>query len=70
LWTGVCAGLGAVIVEAILVGSLYLFEPFARAFIENYGFPILISFPLVFLAAFGLSLQFTMEIQFLGGKWK
>jgi hypothetical protein len=66
----VCAGLGAVIVETILVGSLYLFEPIAKVFIESHRFPILISFPLVFVAAFGLSLQFTMEMQFWRGKWK
>lgn len=67
---GLCAGLGAMIVEVILAGSLYLFEPIAKAFIEAHSSLILISFPLVFVAAFALSLQFEMEMQFLRGKWK
>jgi Kef-type K+ transport system membrane component KefB len=70
LWMSVFAGLGAVVVETILVGSLYLFEPVAKAFIEKHSTPILLCFPLIFVAGFGLSLQFSMEMQFWRGKWK
>jgi hypothetical protein len=66
----VCAGLGAIIVETILVGSLYLFEPTAKVLIEDHSVAILISLPIVFVAGFGLSLQFAMEMQFWRGKWK
>jgi thiamine transporter ThiT len=66
----VCAGLGAVMVEGILAGFLYLFEPAAKGFIQRHSISILISFPLIFVAALGLSPQFAMEMQFLRGKWK
>jgi hypothetical protein len=70
LWMGVLAGLGAVAIEAILLGSFYLFDPAAKRIIEDHSMSLLISFPVIFAAAFAFSLQFALEGQFWRGKWK
>jgi hypothetical protein len=70
LWMGVLAGLGAVVIEAILLASFYLFDPAAKKIIEDHSISLVISFPVIFVAAFGLSLQFALEGQFWRGKWK
>jgi hypothetical protein len=70
LWMGVLAGLGAVVIEAILLGSFYLFDPAAKKIIEDHNVSLVISFPVIFVAAFGFSLQFALEGQFWRGKWK
>jgi hypothetical protein len=70
LWMGVLAGLGAVVIEAILLGSFYLFDPAAKKIIEDHSISLGISIPVIFVAAFGFSLQFALEGQFWRGKWK
>lgn len=70
LWMGVLAGLGAVAIEAILVGSFYLFDSAAKKIIEDHGISLVISLPAIFVAAFGFSLQVGLEGQFWRGKWK
>ena len=70
LWMSALSGLGAVVIEGILVGGLYLFEPVAQQIMERHSASVLISFPIVFVAAFGFSIQFAMEMQFWRGKWK
>lgn len=70
LWMGGLAGLGAVAIEAILLGSFYLFDPAAKRIIEDHSMSFLASVPVIFIAAFGFSLQFALEGQFWRGKWK
>ncbi len=70
LWMGVSAGLGAIAIELILVGSFYLFDPSAKRMIESHALLLLLSLPIAFVAGFGISLQFALETQFLRGKWK
>lgn len=70
LWMSISAGLGAVVVEGIVLGAFYLFDPVAKKIVEDHSLSFLISFPIVFVAGFGCSLQFAMEMQFWRGKWK
>ena len=70
LWMGVWAGLGAAAIEAILLGSFYWFDPGIRKIIEEHCTGLVISFPVVFVSAFGISLQIALEGQFWRGKWK
>lgn len=70
LWMGLLAGLGAVVIETILLGSFYLFDPAAKKIIEDHSISLVISFPVIFVAAFGFSLQSALEGQFWRGKWK
>lgn len=70
LWMGVFAGLGAIAIELILVGSFYLFDPSAKRIIVSHAHLLLLSLPITFVAGFGISLQFALEMQFLRGKWK
>ncbi len=69
LWTIVLSGLGAVFVEAVLVGGFYLFEPLTRTVIEDHGLYLLIGIPVIFVAGFGVSLALTLESQLRRGKW-
>ena len=70
IWMSVLAGLGAVAIESILLGNFYLFDPVAKRIIEDHSMSLLISFALIFVAAFGFSLQFALKGQFWRGKWK
>jgi len=70
LWMGLLAGLGAVVIETILLGSFYLFDPSARKIIEGHSTSLIISIPVIFVVAFGFSLQFALEGQFWRGQWK
>lgn len=70
LWLSILAGLGAVVVDGILLGSFYWFLPAAKSIMENHRSSFLVSFPIIFVVGFGLSLQFALEMQFLRGKWK
>jgi len=65
----VLGGLGAVFVEAILIGAFYLFDPVAKISIVNHASHILWSVPIMFVGGFGLSLQFMLRIQLWRGKW-
>jgi hypothetical protein len=67
---GTFAGVGAVVVELILLCSFYLFDPVAKLIIEDHSTSLIISFPVIFVVAFGFSLQFALEGQFWRGKWK
>lgn len=67
---GTLAGLGAIAIELIILGSFYLFDPAAKKIIEDHSTSLFISFPVIFVAAFGFSLQFALEGQFWRGKWK
>jgi len=64
------AGLGGIFITAVLLGSVYLFEPAARMWIDAHPLYAMLSFPLIFVAGFGMSLAFTLESQFRRGKWK
>lgn len=64
------AGLGGVAIEAILVGFFYFFDAAAKALIERHETYLLIIAGVVFVAAFGFSLQFALEMQCWRGKWK
>jgi hypothetical protein len=66
----VWAGLGGVFVEALLVASLYLGSPIARAFIQGHASYLLIGVFVFFFLGFGFSLQSVLEMQFWRGKWK
>ena len=68
-WTGVFAAFGGMFIEIVLVGSLYLFEPTARRGIDLYFPYVLLSIPVIFVAAFGISLQLSMKTDFWRGKW-
>lgn len=70
LWQGVWAGLGAVVIETILLGSFYCFDPTAKRIIAAHSTSLVISFPVIFVAAFGFSLHFALESQLWRGKWK
>ena len=70
LWMSILAGLGAAVVDGILLVSLYWFDPAAKSIMENHSSSFLISFPIIFVAGFGLSLQFALEMQILRRKWK
>lgn len=70
LWGSVLSGLGGVLVEAILIGGFYLFDPVANISIVNNASYILWSLPIMFVAGLGISLQFMLRIQFWRGKWK
>ena len=70
LWMSVLAGLGGVIIEAILLGGFYLFDPVAKMTLEEHGAMVVLSFLVIFVGAFGLSLQIALEGQFWRGKWK
>ncbi|MGA9978703.1 MAG: hypothetical protein WBQ08_08720 [Candidatus Sulfotelmatobacter sp.] len=67
---GVWAGLGCVVVGAVLVGSLYLFEPSARSFVETHAAYFMVGALVLFLVGWGMSVQSVLEIQFWRGKWK
>jgi len=67
LWGSVLAG---VFVEAILIGGFSLFDPVAKVTIVNNASYVLWSVLIMFIAGFGVSLQFTLRIQFWRGKWK
>lgn len=70
LWMSVLAGFGGVVIEAIVLGGFYLFDPVAKMILEDHGPTVVLSFLVIFVAAFGLSLQVTLEGQFWRGKWK
>jgi hypothetical protein len=70
LWMGFFVGLGAIVIELILLGSFYLFDPAAKRIIEDHSTSLFVSFPVIFVTAFGFSLQFALEGQFWRGKWK
>jgi hypothetical protein len=70
LWGSVLAGLAGVFVEAILIGGFSLFDPVAKVTIVNNASYVLWSVLIMFIAGFGVSLQFTLRIQFWRGKWK
>lgn len=67
---GVWAGLGCVSVGAVLAGSLYLFEPAGKSFLDRHVSYVLVGALVLFLAGFGMSVQSLLEIQFWRGKWK
>ena len=66
----VLAGFGGVFIEVLLVGSVYLFEPTMRTFVDRHSTYFLVSVPFIFVAGFGMSLQSALEIQFWRGKWR
>jgi hypothetical protein len=70
LWGSVLAGLGGVFVEAILIGGFYLFDPVAKISIVNNASYVLWSLLIMFIAGFGVSIQFMLRIQFRRGSWK
>jgi hypothetical protein len=55
--------------KAILIGGFYFFDPVAKLSISNNVNYLLWSVPAVFLAGFGMSLQFTLRTQLWQGKW-
>jgi len=64
------AGLGGVAIETILVGFFYFFDSAAKTLIQSHEIYLFISAVVIFVAAFGFSLEFAFEIQFWRGKWK
>ena len=70
IWMSVLAGLGAVVIEVILVGGFYFFDPVAKTIIETHGGYFVVSLAVLFVAGFGLSLQLALKMQFWRGKWK
>jgi hypothetical protein len=70
LWISILAGLEAVLIEVIILGSFSLFDPTAKRIMENHSLYFLISSLVIFVAGFGVSLQFALEMQFWRGKWK
>lgn len=67
---GVWAGVGCVFIGAVLVGSLYLFEPAGKSFVDGHVPYVLVGAVVLFLAGFGMSVQSLLEGQFWRGKWK
>jgi hypothetical protein len=70
LWGSVWAGSGGLVIEVVLVGSVYLFYPDGRPLIEKHFSYVLVGAVLFFLAGFGMTLQSILEMQFRRGKWK
>ena len=70
VWGAIWAGLGSVVAVGLFIGSFYLFEPTLRPMIVLYLPYFLIGVGVLFLAGFGMSLQFVLEMQFWRGKWK
>lgn len=64
------AGLGAVFIGAVLFGAIYVFVPGIRPMIEKHLSYVVIGAIALFIAGAGMSLQSTLEFQFLRGKWK
>lgn len=65
----VLAGLGGVFSAAILFASAYLFEPAAKMWIEAHPLYVALGAIFIFVAGFGMSLSFALELQFRRGKW-
>jgi hypothetical protein len=59
----VLAGLSGVFVEAIIIGSLYLFDPVIRMAFVGWTQPLLWVTGAISLAGFGISLWFTLAVQ-------
>jgi len=62
------AGVGAVLIEVFLLVCC-LFDSGLKNYISGHLQYVLISIPLVFIAALGVSLGFTLALQFRRGKW-
>ena len=62
------AGLGAVLVEVVLL-AFCLFDSGLRNYLSGHIAYVLASIPVLFIVASGLSLGFTLAIQFRRGKW-
>lgn len=69
LWMSVPAGLGGLFATAILFASAYLFEPAAKMWIESHLLYVALGAIFIFVAGFGMSLSFALELQFRRGKW-
>ena len=70
LWMSILAGLAGVFIVGLLFGGFYLFDPVAKLTIEQHISYFLASVPVIFVAGFGISLQFVLKNQFRRGKWK
>ena len=70
VWMSAWAGLGAVFVALVLGGGFYFFEAPIRTLIDEHIYYIEAGIPIVFVAAFGISLALTLENQFRRGKWR
>jgi hypothetical protein len=70
LWMSILAGLGGVLIVVLLFGGFYLFDPVAKLIIEQHISYFFASVAVIFLAGFGISLQFALKMQFWRGKWK
>jgi hypothetical protein len=70
LWMSVYAGMGSVFAMAILLGGAYLFEPAARMWIDAHPVYVALGTIFIFVAGFGMSLAFAMELQYRSGKWE
>ena len=63
----VLAGLAGVFVEAIVIASLYLFDPVIRMSLGGWIQPLLWGAGAIFLGGFGISLGFTLAVQIRRG---
>lgn len=70
LWMSVLAGFGAVVAEAILLGCVYLSGPTAKKLLEDHSMSLLITFPVLFVATFALSLRSALARQAWREWWK
>jgi hypothetical protein len=63
LWSG----FGGVLLEGIIIGLFFLFDPLAKYYVVKYQTALLISVPIIFVAGFGISLVLSLKIQRLQG---